>query len=397
MATVVGTIAGIGEKVYTESGVLDPQKSTNVIYPEFDAKIRNFVLGGDAIIEGLTLRESNGKYILSGGSCAHQGIVGTLPNSATFDNNTIYALYHVNHSKDGTVLDAVEFTDEEAIQRDVTAYSGNVKAPSSLDPTPVIRLENVPEEAEVFARVISVNNSKQDNGYVTITVTRIGDNANLVISLKNPLLVGATIKFELYYKEEIQLSLSQNNDILGEDDVSALCLYRNGQRPSTLLTKYPRRAMNADNAQIVTQSIMSYAEVEGEIDPLDNSNRVASRKFVQDVIDAQIDYNTATTYVTSESGQRLSRIDFVRKAKMVVGKVTKTGGMMSDALNDTIEIPEGFLSKTKVYFTTPVNIYGGNYIHIWELEANSKTATHVSGELIALQEDSVVSIGWETK
>lgn len=85
MAIYEGIISGIGDK---ESGV-------NVITPEFDARIRHFIVGKDCIIDGLELE----KGILRAGACLARGYVGTLENDVDFTDATrIYAVFEINKS-----------------------------------------------------------------------------------------------------------------------------------------------------------------------------------------------------------------------------------------------------------------------------------------------------------
>ena len=99
MAIFKGTIAGIGEKVYSdeEHKIVDEINSVNLIYPKFDAEIRKYIVGGgDRVLDGLVL---NGTA-LSAGVCYTNGYVGELNSAVNFDTVTgkdIYAVFIVKN------------------------------------------------------------------------------------------------------------------------------------------------------------------------------------------------------------------------------------------------------------------------------------------------------------
>lgn len=91
---VLGIIAGIGDK----------SSNRNVITPQFDAKIRKFIIGKNAILSGLEIVGDT----LTSGMCIAEGYPGELPQSVNIPNGTsyIYAKYIINHNSD--VLDGFE-------------------------------------------------------------------------------------------------------------------------------------------------------------------------------------------------------------------------------------------------------------------------------------------------
>lgn len=113
MAEYKGIIAGIGDK----------QNNVNVIDPQFDAKIRKFIIGQNCILEGLEL---NGDTI-SAGSCIAEGYVGYLPEQKTleFPNGYVYGRFKVN--QDSLILDEFDIINsnvEILIQDDILHNAG---------------------------------------------------------------------------------------------------------------------------------------------------------------------------------------------------------------------------------------------------------------------------------
>lgn len=109
MAEYKGTIAGIGDKATGD----------NVIYPYFDAAIRQFIIGKDCILDGLEL-SSNG-LSLTKGFCVGKGFVGELENDISFTSSPlrIYGRFIINHN---------ETIDNFAIVTDpTTVYTDDIK------------------------------------------------------------------------------------------------------------------------------------------------------------------------------------------------------------------------------------------------------------------------------
>ena len=69
-----GIIAGIGDK----------STNTNLIPPELDSAINNFIIGTNTIIQGLELKgDIENGYTLSAGVCIFNGVRGILENDIT--------------------------------------------------------------------------------------------------------------------------------------------------------------------------------------------------------------------------------------------------------------------------------------------------------------------------
>lgn len=92
-----GVVSGIGEKVYDElTGEVLKSESTNLIYPEFDATVNNFIVGRNGIIEGLKITDN----ILSAGTCIALGYVGQITENITLDNKEyVYGVFVINHDQ----------------------------------------------------------------------------------------------------------------------------------------------------------------------------------------------------------------------------------------------------------------------------------------------------------
>lgn len=87
MAIYNGVMAGIG----------DIENDVNVIDPQFDAKVNNFIVGADGILLGMELNGS----VLSSGICIAKGYRGSIDTDITLDTtNYVYGVFSVYHSPD---------------------------------------------------------------------------------------------------------------------------------------------------------------------------------------------------------------------------------------------------------------------------------------------------------
>lgn len=108
--TYTGIIAGIGDKSI----------GANVIPPEFDAQIRNFMAGKNTILSGLYYDKSTG--YLKQGYCLAQGYVGGIKEDiAIQEQNYVYGVFTVNHNKE--IIDTFE----------IEIYSDGLSAPDYVN------------------------------------------------------------------------------------------------------------------------------------------------------------------------------------------------------------------------------------------------------------------------
>lgn len=83
-----GIITGIGDK----------ETKTNLIQPEYDALINDFIIGKDTILEGLELSGNN----LSAGTCILCGYRGIIDRNITVDyTNYVYGLFSISFGREG--------------------------------------------------------------------------------------------------------------------------------------------------------------------------------------------------------------------------------------------------------------------------------------------------------
>lgn len=108
MAQYNGVMAGIG----------DLENNINVINPEFDARVNNFIIGANGVIEGLEISGN----ILSAGMCIAKGYRGSIDTDITLDTTSyIYGVFKVYH--DPEILD--EFYIQTSSTPLDTAKTGN--------------------------------------------------------------------------------------------------------------------------------------------------------------------------------------------------------------------------------------------------------------------------------
>lgn len=168
-----GIITGIGDKT----------KNINVIYPEFDALLNNFIIGKNTILEGMDLQ---GK-ILTKGTCILCGYRGTINENITLDTTAyVYAKFNLHFDSD--IADAFEIetstsritsgnTDPTEITQAgiyyLTLYiNGNIHSALDITPYPIIA------QYSDQTKDVSVLGVLEDG--VTATTQEVNDNSNKV-------------------------------------------------------------------------------------------------------------------------------------------------------------------------------------------------------------------------
>lgn len=293
-----GTIAGIGNKVLDENGKIVDEESSNVIYSQFDATIRDFIIGQDGILDGLELSESSGKYILNSGHCIAKGFVGSI-ETCEFDTNTIMAEFETKPQK-SQEIESVTFKDFGEEEQTVTLSIGAEQVDQEF--TYVFKFDAPFSEITKVSGLLqyrrigsSINSVWDENTWEPASKSRRKEIRNAKGQIE-AIEITATISTEAgppqLYPTEITLTAKgiflYQDDILHESGKYSLPLYIRGAKQNAL--KYPINAVHSETTPYLTDggTIAPTATVEGNIDPLDNSSKVASAKFVHDAIAKEI-------------------------------------------------------------------------------------------------------------
>ena len=306
MAEYNGIMAGIG----------DLTNNINVIEPEFDANVNNFIIGAEGIINGMQIVGNT----LSAGMCIAKGYRGSIETDITLDTTAyVYGVFKVYHDP--------EILDEFYIETSATA----------LD--------------------------TQSNG------NSFGDDI-----LHNAGTYYLRLNTTLSYPENAVNS--ENTDVLNYG------------------------GSIGDGTTAVTQAVN------------DNSDKVATTKFVHDLLDEEVNYTEDTIYAHYNSKQ-YATIKLTKKAGYVIAKV------IGDFINNTNanavkidNIPTEFLPiNGYAYLILPFAYSGGtNYnvgIDMYAINSNGTTTYINQGISINVKtgissseaRDYVTSThysGWET-
>lgn len=172
MAQYNGIIAGIGD---LENGI-------NVINPQFDARVNNFIIGANGVIEGLEISGN----ILSAGMCVAQGYRGSIDTDITLDITTyVYGVFKVYHDP--------EILDEFYIQTSSTPLDSGSTGNSFGDDilyeagTYYLRLNNrlqYPINAVNSENTDEINYSGKIGNGTTAVTQAVNDNSDKVATTK---------------------------------------------------------------------------------------------------------------------------------------------------------------------------------------------------------------------
>lgn len=196
MAQYNGVMAGIG----------DLENNINVINPEFDARVNNFIIGANGVIKGLEISGN----ILSAGMCVAQGYRGSIDTDITLDITTyVYGVFKVYH--DPEILD--EFYIQTSSTPLDTAKTGNSFGDDILHSagTYYLRLNNrlkYPINAVNSENTNILNDNGTIGNNVTCPTQAVNDNSTKVASTA---YVYNQIKEEINYTEYISYVYAKSN------------------------------------------------------------------------------------------------------------------------------------------------------------------------------------------
>lgn len=370
-----GTIAGIGDKA----------NNINVINPQFDAKIRNFIIGKDCILEGLEIE--NG--MLKAGSCFSHGFVGSIEENINLDKNPAFGDNPI-FRPDGRPLDSGQM-----LPGDIT-LNENILIPPGYDNYDFSNLE---VKFTVGSALPWISNGEKidyiivnfENNKVQRITYRTGNNTNWLafaegnwtdenfrkITIRESTVVTSFCYnflkynsdfyktnyiygvFTVHHSEQIDsfyiqmegIALNENDgsfgaDILHEAGTYYLLLYKNGQLQ--LDKNYPENAVNSDNTSHILEGGTLGANVTGVTEAIDdNSKNVATTEFVMNQIEKDIGYDKL---VLGESTNPLfNAFTLERKSKYAVGRVYLiVSGQSYQSGESLYVLPDGWKPKEKI-------------------------------------------------
>ena len=258
-----GIIAGIG----------DILSGTNVIRPWFDARVRNFIIGQDGILDGFTLKDG----ILDGGICVARGYVGEFVGGITVSSsNFIYGKF-VIHMDDNTpdefwvIISDSPLTFENAdILHEPGEYIIPLKNNTLLNTEGIVRNYSIeasidsgtPPNRYYGIKYVDVKNWELDR----VELNQTGDYGYATVTLINS------------HRYSVRVNSPLPNRTL---NVSVTEYYK---ADSNLLA-YPLNAHNSDYTDVVKSDGYLENGVTAVTQALDdNSTKVATTEFVQSLL-----------------------------------------------------------------------------------------------------------------
>lgn len=375
-ADYAGTIAAIGDK----------STGKNHITPEFDAKVYKSIINRNGILSGFELEGNT----LKAGVCIAFGYRGGIRRNATIENPeqvSIYGMFTVHHNKnvvddfhilvtenkevlppEGTVGQKYTEQNQVGTSSDLLTNPGTYALPLYIKGQPVQEVDKAtkningsyvltPDESLTvdngdgtdtiyYTCNVSENYS---NGYIPQSIeiddeavhfqdVRLYDNVltkrlsfTLVYALvipSNQVTIPVSKEFELSI---VITSLITTGTFLGD-------FYERNK-------EYPKYCEHADYAKVITSNGTLGAGTTAETQPVtDKSEKVATTKFLHNLIEDKIDFKEETVEVCDPDGAGLGvYVKFRRKAKMVLLQVEPTNDLpIIRQENGYIPIPKGF-------------------------------------------------------
>ena len=332
---IKGIVAGIGNK----------ENNENVITPQFDASVVDFMVGGSAIVEGLQLiNKGNNVMTIS-------GTTGSTPNVGNGDIVYYTTGYKsANIGKNATNIKLSQTVGGVSNGFTYDENSGFVKCLiAGIYPNSQVKAElswTSPIETPILTKGIVVH--KGYRGEITNDI-EIGS-ATLVYA-----------QFVLHNNEEVtdEFNVVTTNSPLPAETIDGdtitynLWLYSNG-RKNPALYNIPAIAEHSLTCDTVLEGGVIDSNVTGITQAVnDNSSRIATTEYVENQIEHDIGYETKTVKltVTSSSGeiQDFATLTLQRKAYQVLCVLNTTTSPVSVGNTSaegwivfTESLPEGF-------------------------------------------------------
>lgn len=304
MTEIKGIVAGVGNKETNE----------NVITPQFDANVVDFMVGGSAIVEGLNYLGEGWNHrrvnAFSGTTPVELSNASTIMYYATIKEYIGKGAKNISVTKGISNVPPVVIYDEETGYVTCTLY---IQYPNY----PIVAAISWQIEATLMTRGIVVH--KGYRGEVTNDIDGFaGDKvyARFVLH-NNPQVVD---EFYIITGDEEYEAETIENGVVTYN----LLLYNNGVKNPDLYD-IPAIAEHSLTCDTVLEGGVIDKKVEGYTQPVsDNSLRIATTKYVENQIAHDIAYDTTTIDLTiTYEGEtyKPARITLQKKAKQVLCSV----------------------------------------------------------------------------
>lgn len=321
MANYQGVIAGIGDK----------ENDINVISPNFDASIRNFIVGKDCILHGLSL---NGN-ILTAGACIAQGYCGYLPSDidvGDMSSGNIYAHFKVNHddlTNDGfDIVTTIPYgkKDSKRVYANTPLSSGENFLRIDFPQGSILTSKRLDMYVDSFAKSYTEDyGSKGEIPYVHFQVVQnpyYGGGYVIVYFSTNTINATTSLTATYEYMPLSETVYGRQDDILNEAGEYYLLLYQDGVAQTR--NNYPERAENSnytthiDYGGSIGQGV-TVATPDGS-----NKNHVANVEYVHNEIEKWIGYDEQTIgfyqykSMANDSPIKIANITIQKKSDFVL-------------------------------------------------------------------------------
>lgn len=363
-----GIITGIGSK----------EKRLNLITPELDATVYKWIIGRNCIITGLEIVGTT----LTCGVCVAEGYRGEIRRN--IDGVTEGVSNSTSSRYAVTVGTTPSYADEDGISH----YTGSTK----------ITLQENQRIVSAEPRNTSMSASFSKN---VLTIYADSTTAGAVVSGIVDVIYfegGSYIygKFVVNHDENTPDRFSvlvrdepleyENADILNEAGTFILPLYENGFRVGEN-KPYIKHCMHADYVNEIMENGSLGAGTTAVTQPVDdNSDKVATTKYVDNVVTKYIDPDEKTVKVCYMDGSEVNiTVKFKRKSKKVLVETIDPDDLWSVASDPNgiknryyLPIPKGFSPNKRaliaLFGASPSTAYTDVVADIFELQANGDKA-----------------------
>lgn len=380
-ADYAGTIAAIGDK----------STGKNHITPEFDAKVYKSIINRNGILSGFELEGNT----LKAGVCIAFGYRGGIRRNATIENPeqvSIYGMFTVHHNKNvvddfhilvtenkevlppvGTVGQKYTEQNQVGTSSDILKNPGTYALPLYIKGQPVQEVDKATKNISGNYVLTPDESLTVDNGdgtdtiYYTCNVSENYSNGYIPQSIEiddeavhfqdvrlYDNVLTKTLSFTLVYAEVIP-SNQATIPISKKFELSMVItsLITTGTFLGDFYERnkeYPKYCEHADRAQVITKNGTLGAGTTAETQPVtDKSDKVATTKFTQNLIEEYIDPDVQTVKLCYKDGSTVNvNVKLKRKSKKVIVETLDSPDFYGITMGDTpisdyyLPIPEGF-------------------------------------------------------
>lgn len=311
------------------SGIGDRQSDANVIFPKFDAKLNNFIIGQDTILDGFVLQGST----LTGGACVAKGYRGVYDSDITLSSTEKYVYGKFVIYDDPNIIDefyivtsstALSYTNADILHTIGEYYFPLVENGKQLGPVCVSEINTGIKMSAASGYFYGKTNIKFSLGKI-IKVSVYADNDNFELNLPSNIIELT----ETHTSNNISISVK----VYSSDFYFDLRVIVEYEDISSKSREYPKNAGHAVVSDVVSENGVLKNGVTAETQEVgDNSDKVATTAFVQNQIIEMIGYEgkNINNTIDVEGGWNTQLTIYHKANYCIIPQITITGGLTTE-------------------------------------------------------------------